>query len=311
MSGFFLTHRDIFDNALLKDGERFRAWLWLVSEACWKPAKFDIRGTTVEIQRGQICVSRGQLAKAWKWSPSAVERFLTRLQTEQMIGRETGQGRTVITICNYAKYQDLAAQTGQPTEQPTGQQADSKRTAKEQGNKGTIAIEEPNSPSIATREDDPDPVPVDLVDDPPPPPPPPPPPSKPRRELAVAIALPDDWTPELGPKRAAIVNAWPEGMLENQINRFRRHAQRNQRVALNWNAAFGTWVDRTEQGRTGYGTAGQNTRAMPSGFWPERDHRDGFQRALDRELGLEPTAQPPSAAGRRDDGRPASNPRLC
>jgi len=70
-------------------------------------------------------------------SESAVERFLTRLQTEQMIGRETGQGKSVITICNYAKYQDISDDAGQATGQATGQRSDSDRTAKEQGNKGT------------------------------------------------------------------------------------------------------------------------------------------------------------------------------
>lgn len=138
----------------------------------------------------------------------------------------------------------------------------------------------------------------------------PPQPAKRKRDLVAPHPLPDGWEPEFGPKRAALVNAWPEGMLENQINRFRLHAQRNQRVATNWNAAFGTWVDRAEQGRTGYGNSGQATQPVSSRSWPERDHRDGFQRALDRELGLDPADQPPGQTGRRDDGPPAGYPRL-
>lgn len=89
------------------------------------------------LARGQLCASRSQLAEAWGWSPSAVERFLTRLQTEQMIGREAGQGRTVITICNYEKYQALNDEAGQDAEQPREQRPDSHRTAKEQGNQET------------------------------------------------------------------------------------------------------------------------------------------------------------------------------
>jgi hypothetical protein len=132
------------------DSARFGAWAWLVLKACWKPTKFSVAGSTITVQRGQLCVSRSQLATAWGWSPSAVERFLARLQTEQMIGRETGQGRSIITICNYDKYQDIGNETGQATEQPTGQQSDSDRTTKEQGNHGTIEDEEANaSPSSA------------------------------------------------------------------------------------------------------------------------------------------------------------------
>lgn len=39
-----------------------------------------------------------------------------------MIGRETGQGKSIITICNYAKYQDFSEKTGQVTEQLSGPQ---------------------------------------------------------------------------------------------------------------------------------------------------------------------------------------------
>ena len=147
--GFFLMHRGWRENPIFKgEFSRADAWVWLIENACWRPTRFDIRGKTVTLDRGQLCTSRDVLAQAWKWSGSAVERFLTRLETEQMIERQTGQGRTVITISNYRKYQDASEKTGQPTGQPTGQKSDSRRTAKEQGNKGTSIEEEANaSPS--------------------------------------------------------------------------------------------------------------------------------------------------------------------
>lgn len=125
--GFIILHRAAFEHPLLKDGDRFRAFLWMCASACWKPTRFDLGGKTVTLERGQLCVSRSQLAKEWGWSESAVERFLTRLKTEQMIERETGQGKSIITICNYEKYQDISDQAGQQT----GQRSDSHRTAKE------------------------------------------------------------------------------------------------------------------------------------------------------------------------------------
>lgn len=150
MSGFAVLYREATDHPLfVGDSARFGAWAWLVLKACWKPTKFNVSGSTMTIERGQLCVSRSQLATAWGWSPSAVERFLARLQTEQMIGRATGQGRSVITICNYEKYQDIGEQTGQASEQPTGQRSDSDRTTKEQGNQGTIEEEAKASPSTA------------------------------------------------------------------------------------------------------------------------------------------------------------------
>lgn len=153
VSGFAVLYREATEHHLfMGDSARFGAWTWLVLKACWKPTKFNAGGTTITVERGQLCVSRSQLAAAWGWSPSAVERFLTRLQTEQMIERATGQGRSVITICNYDKYQDISDDAGQATGQGTGQRPDSDRTTKEQGNHGTIVDEEANaSPSTARK----------------------------------------------------------------------------------------------------------------------------------------------------------------
>ena len=143
MSGFVAMERGALDHPLLKDAERFRAWFWIVSKACWKPTPYDVNGKIISLDRGQLCASRSQLAEAWGWSPSAVERFLTRLETEQMIGRATGQGRTIITVCNYGKYQDVEEKTGQATGQDTGQRSDSDRTTKEQRNQETKDIPSP------------------------------------------------------------------------------------------------------------------------------------------------------------------------
>lgn len=134
-------YREAVDHPLFAgDSSRLGAWTHLVLKACWKPTKFNIGGKVVELERGQLCVSRSQLADAWGWKPSAVERFLVRLETEQMIERSTGQGRTIITVCNYAKYQDIETQAGQLSEQAPGQPSDSHRTTKEQGNQETKDI---------------------------------------------------------------------------------------------------------------------------------------------------------------------------
>lgn len=148
MSGFFLVHRGWRENPLFKEKfSKADAWLWLIENACYKAARHDVKGKTITVERGQLCASRDQLAKAWQWAPSAVERFLTRLQTEQMIGRESGQGKTVITICNYDKYQGQIDDAGQVSGQAIGQRSDRDRTAKEQGNKET-SIKEPKGSSI-------------------------------------------------------------------------------------------------------------------------------------------------------------------
>jgi len=190
MSGFIALHREAFSHPVLKDADRFRAWFWLVAHAAWKQTRHDARGRTIIVERGQLCAGREQLAKEWKWSPSAVERFLARLETEQMIERETGQGKSVITIRNYDKYQDRAEETGHMSGQQTGQKPDRNRTAKEQGNKGTSDIEANASTSPAAR-------------------------VKPYRMTA-------DWVPGPYPADiAALLALWPPGRLEREVQNTR------------------------------------------------------------------------------------------
>lgn len=219
MSGFVVIHRAALDHPLFKgDPARLGAWCWLIANACWKPTRFNIQGRIVTIERGQICASRHQLAEAWGWSESGVERFLTRLKTEQMIGRETGQGKSVITICNYAKYQDVKEQPGQASEQETGQPSDSHRTAKEQGNKGIREPKEDNAKALSCE-------------------------TKPKRR---ASRCPDDWQPKpLPAELAASVDAMPPGWIERQLAGMRDWSKSSPNGAkMDWDATWRGWVRR-------------------------------------------------------------------
>lgn len=312
MSGFILMHREIFDNPILKDGERFRAWLWLVSEACWRPTKFDIRGTIVELRRGQLCMSRDQLAKAWGWSPSAVERFLTRLQTEQMIGRETGQGRSVITICNYDKFQSPQDQAGQPTGQPTGQQSDSNRTAKEQGNKGT-RVEEPNGPSTqgagadaANRSDlfGGDPKSADAQK-----------PVKRSRKAKAAdepVTIPD-WVPltewnaflEMRHRKGAVPTPHAVNLLIKHLNEFRGDGHDPGRVLDQ--STIKNWTDIYPLKDRANERHGQTSGGAASGYSEPRVRRDGFSAAIDDALASAQSQHATGSAGQFDNGNAAGD----
>ena len=111
-NGFIIIPRCIFDDPLLHNGTRFRAWLWLVSEAAWKPRRVIVtNGRTseiVELGRGQLSHSRRYIAKAWGWSEKRVRTFLNRLEKDGMIDLKAGRHQTVISICNYDIYQGRA-----------------------------------------------------------------------------------------------------------------------------------------------------------------------------------------------------------
>lgn len=115
-SGYYRMARGWMDCPTLRPrGGKFsraEAWLWLIENAAWKERRVDIEGKTVALQRGQLVASFRYLAKAWGWPKTVVERFINRLKTETMIRTETGTGETVITICNYSKYQSNAEAGG-------------------------------------------------------------------------------------------------------------------------------------------------------------------------------------------------------
>ena len=113
--GYIKLYRKIWDTEILNQ-ERFSrmsAWLWLLSHANYKEKPFMIRGNLYKIQRGQMITSIRKLSEIWQWNPRTVMRFLNMLETEKMITRTSTSSATLITICNYSKYQDFSDQTSE------------------------------------------------------------------------------------------------------------------------------------------------------------------------------------------------------
>ena len=113
------------------------AWGWLIESACWKPIRFDVGGAIITLERGQLCYSIRQLGNQWRWSKTTVTRFLARLRAEKMIqtcsktGTPSGTGKTIITICNYSRYQAEPGKDGTPSGTKVGQERDTKEEREE------------------------------------------------------------------------------------------------------------------------------------------------------------------------------------
>lgn len=59
---------------------------------------------------------------------------------------------------------------------------------------------------------------------------------------ARAHSLPDGWVPILTAASQAIVDGWPPGMFETELDKFRDHAADKGRTSKDWQAAFRTWI---------------------------------------------------------------------
>jgi uncharacterized protein YdaU (DUF1376 family) len=87
--------------------------------------------------------------------------------------------------------------------------------------------------------------------------------------------LPADWQPVLTPKAQATVAAWPAGMLERELTKFRNHAADKGRLSKDWQAAFRTWIDNADDWNRNDRNRTTDRRSSPL------DRRDGLARACD------------------------------
>lgn len=104
------------------------AIIWLLEAAAWKPRGDRTRFGAVHNDRGQLSITERALAAQWRWSKTAVHRLLRRLAADGTIvlelarcgpkptpenNSQSGYARTLITFCNYGKFQgELRAGSG-------------------------------------------------------------------------------------------------------------------------------------------------------------------------------------------------------
>lgn len=101
MDGWIKLHRKLLDWQWYDDTNIVRVFLHLLLKA-----NFDIKGWhDISIERGQLVTSIKNLAAETHLSEMQIRRALTQLQKTKEITIETTNKYTMITICNYAKYQ--------------------------------------------------------------------------------------------------------------------------------------------------------------------------------------------------------------
>jgi hypothetical protein len=109
-----------------------QAWVDLILAANFRDRVAYISGQEIPVNRGQLAWSEVTLSKRWEWSRGKVRRFLKLLKNDGKITQQSVQYTSLITICNYEKFQtDGTAggtEYGTPNGTPNG-------TREEKGNK--------------------------------------------------------------------------------------------------------------------------------------------------------------------------------
>ncbi|QAU44187.1 hypothetical protein [Bradyrhizobium guangzhouense] len=240
--GVFAVDRGIWDHDVLADRKPFsrrEAWLWLVSEAAWKPHKRRIIGRSIELARGQFAGSLRFIASKWRWNEPRVRRFLGALISAEMVDANTDAGVTVITICKYDEYQRVSL----PSDATRESDADALTT---QERRKVEDREDKESLSSLRSERMPA--------------------KRPARSRARA-QLPDCWQPDDRDLEYVISRGFQGPKIREMTNAFSNHHRSKGSLMADWHAAWRTWVDneiKFHGGTNGYRTRDSRT-AQPSG----------------------------------------------
>jgi len=114
MKGAFIVSRDIFENSIWDDVQKFRIFLFILGNAVFKEE--GVRKSSVHIKRGQYLRSYRNLQRdleylenrtVKKYSLSTLKRKISKLVEEERLKIEETELGTLFTVVNYDRYQVL------------------------------------------------------------------------------------------------------------------------------------------------------------------------------------------------------------
>ena len=132
MSGWIKIHRKITKHWIWDNPEYLKAWLDILMLANHEPRKKLINNDVAVIKTGHRDLSLRFLAKRWKWSVGRVQRFLKLLKNDTMIDTQTDTGQTIVSVCNYGRYQVTKAQSDTPNDTLTDTRSIHRRVQREE-----------------------------------------------------------------------------------------------------------------------------------------------------------------------------------
>ena len=164
--GWIAMHRTVRDHWLVGFGNsvkpmdashgshsRNEAFTDLIMECRYEAGSVMNGGRKMEIKPGQLVGAISWLANRWNWTPQTVRTFLEKLQNDNMIERNSATKEdennkqknnqsSVITICNYEKYQFLGDEEKQVNQQASNKPATSQQQASNNNTKDNKGIKE-------------------------------------------------------------------------------------------------------------------------------------------------------------------------
>lgn len=141
MSGYVRLHRDLLAHPAFRNDAEAMAFAWMFTRAAWRDTRLRYKGHAVSLTRGQLAVSIRDMADALDRDKAWIERLFKRLRGEAMIETASAAGVSVITICNYDKYQpvsDTGKAEGETVGETDARQTRDTEQRREKGKEETV-----------------------------------------------------------------------------------------------------------------------------------------------------------------------------
>lgn len=149
-AGYVRLHRSLLRWEWYDDDACLRLLIHLLMRVNWRPGRF--RG--MDVHPGQVVTSMERMAEGMGWSRSKLRNTMDKLRRSGDLTTTTTNHWTVVTLVNWAKYQNGDQPHVQPTadhrpsEQPTNSQPpatieEGKKERREEGKKDSLAAKPP------------------------------------------------------------------------------------------------------------------------------------------------------------------------
>jgi hypothetical protein len=129
--GFSKSYRAKWENPIFRNLLEAGIWAWMCDTAAWRETRVRFNGELVILDRGQLITSRSFISKGFCVGEQVVRTFLDNLERDGMIIQRPTIRGTIVTLCNYDKYQESEAVGNQlSSQQPTSSQPDANHNKK-------------------------------------------------------------------------------------------------------------------------------------------------------------------------------------
>lgn len=109
MSGWYVMHRGWMDSFKPEPFTEREAFLWSIEQASFESHEQWFNGQSIAVERGEFATSLRLMADAFGWSVKRVRGFMERMRKDEKWAHRQAhngaQSPTIISVCNYDKYQ--------------------------------------------------------------------------------------------------------------------------------------------------------------------------------------------------------------